>query len=430
MYQLSKIIVQFLAKIYLRRFKPTIIGVTGNAGKTSTKEIIGAVLGQYKKVRIGGGNLNNEVGLPFNVISGDADKYYENGGSLFFGIKTLFKAILGLFNSNYPKILVLEYGADHPGDIKKLVQVVRPHISVVTTVGDVPVHVEHFKDADAVAREKSELVRCLALQDFAVLNRDDERVFTMHEATQARMISYGFDERAKVQVSDFEYLSNEEGVPIGVTFKLHHESSFVPVHINGSLGKSQAWAAAGAAAVGLAMGINLVQISQALAYYHGPRGRLKILAGINNSHIVDDTYNASPASMSLALDVLKELPATRKIAVLGDMLELGGHTISAHRAIGQKSANIANIITCVGPRAKFIAESALETKLLSEEQVLTFETSEEAAQKLPALIRPHDLVLVKSSQGIRTEKIVKAIMADPSQAGKLLVRQSRKWLSK
>ncbi len=427
MYHISKTIVQFLAKIYLKRFQPTIIGVTGNAGKTSTKEMIGTVLGRYKKVRVGGGNLNNEIGLPFNIISDDAEEYYEKGGSLWFGIKVFIKALVGLFGS-YPEIVVLEYGADHPGDIKKLVGIVKPHISVVSTVGDVPVHVEYFKDADAVAREKSELVRCLGAEDYAVLNRDDARVFAMHEATNARMISYGFDERAKVRVSDFEYRSNEEGVPLGVTFKLHHEASFIPVHINGSLGRSQAWAAAGAAAAALAVGLNLVQISQAIEYYHGPKGRLKVLAGVNGSHIIDDTYNASPASMKLALNVLEDVPAVRKIAVLGDMLELGEHTIQAHEEIGKYAATVVDLLVCVGARAKFIGTAA--EPILGAEKIKTFETSEAAAAYMLEIVRQHDLILVKSSQGIRTEKIVKTLLVDPSQASKLLVRQSRKWLQK
>ncbi len=427
MYELSRIIVKTLAKMYLSRFNPTVVGVTGNAGKTSTKEMIGVVLGQYKKVRVGGGNLNNEIGLPFNVISNDADEYYEKGGSLVFGIKTFFKAVFGLLGTRYPEVLVLEYGADHPGDIKKLVDIVKPHIAVVTTVGDVPVHVEYFKDADGVAREKSELVRRLDADDFAVLNRDDTRVFAMHEATKARMLSYGFDERAKVRVSDFEYRSSEEGVPLGVTFKLHHEGSFIPVHINESLGRSQAWAAAGASAAALALGLNLVQISQALAHYRGPKGRLRVLKGVNGSHLIDDTYNASPASMRLALNVLEDLPAVRKIAILGDMLELGDHTIKAHEEIGTYTATVADLLICVGARAKFIASAAERT--MSKDKIMTFETSEEAATHLLDLIKPHDLILVKSSQGIRTEKIVKALLADPSQASQVLVRQSEKWLT-
>jgi UDP-N-acetylmuramoyl-tripeptide--D-alanyl-D-alanine ligase len=420
---------RFLAQLYLRRYHPTIIAVTGNAGKTSTKEAIGVVVGVHRRVRVSMGNLNNEFGVPLTIIGNWDKEYYEKGSSLWFWFKVLVIGyLLLIFKKNYPEVLILEYGADRPGDIKRLVQSYPPHIGVITTVGDVPVHVEHFKNTDSVAREKSELVQVLKPTDFAILNHDDERVFEMHKVTKARVFNYGFNEKAQVRVSDFEYRSNEEGEPQGVTFKLHYDSSFIPVYIDGSLGKSQAWAAASAAAVGVTMGLNLVQISQALTNYHGPKGRMKIIKGVNGSIIIDDTYNASPASTHLALDVLRDLPAIRKIAVLGDMLELGEHTIPAHRAVGAKVSSIVDTLVCVGSRAKFIAESA--SSLMSEEQIITFETSEEAANKIPDIIRRHDLILVKGSQGIRMEKITKAVMADSSQAKELLVRQSKSWLKK
>lgn len=428
MYTLSRIIVGTLAHLYIRRFNPLIIGVTGNAGKTSTKEAIGVVVGKIKKVRVAGGNLNNELGLPFNIISDAADEYYEKGGSLWFGIKSFFKALAGLFGSDYPDVLVLEYGADHPGDIQKLAGAYKPHISVVTAVGDVPVHIEFFKDANEVADEKSYLVRGLSVNDFAVLNHDDQRVLMMRPKTKAQVMTYGFDSSANIRASDLEYLSSEEGRPMGVSFKLNQNSNFVPVRIEGSLGKSQAWSAAAAAAVGVALGMNLVEISEALSRYHGPKGRLKIVDGIKNSHIIDDTYNASPASTRLALQVLCDVPSLRKIAVLGDMLELGDHTISAHKEVGKFASEIVDILVTVGARAKFMAEAAAVK--LSSDKIFSFETSAEAKLKVQELIKEHDLILVKGSQGIRMEKIVEEIMADPAHKKDLLVRQSRKWQKK
>jgi UDP-N-acetylmuramoyl-tripeptide--D-alanyl-D-alanine ligase len=428
MYKLSKIIAGALAQLYMRRFNPVIIGVTGNAGKTSAKEMIGAVVGKTKKVRIAKGNLNNEVGLPFNIISDDADEYYEKGGSLIFGIKTFFKALFGLLSSDYPEVLVLEYGADSPGDIRRLALAFKPHVSVLTTVGDVPVHVEFFKDADALADEKANLVRVLGAGDFAVLNHDDSRVLGMKSQTKARVSTYGFNNDAVVRASDVEYVSNEEGQPLGVTFKLNHGPTFVPVRVDGSLGKSQALTAAAAAAVGLALGMNLVEISEALHGHHSPNGRLKILKGIKHSNIIDDTYNASPASTRLALETLRDVPSLRKIAVLGDMLELGEYTEEAHKEIGRFAGENVNVLVCVGARAKFIAETASEK--LSPDNVFTYTTSEDAKLKVQDLIREHDLILVKGSQGIRMEKIVEEIVAEPQLKKDLLVRQSKKWTSK
>ncbi len=426
MYKLSQIIVEILAKLYLWRFNPQIIGVTGNVGKTSTKEAIGLVVGRVKKVRIGGGNLNNEVGLPFNIISDSADEYYEKGGSLIFGIKSFFKAIFGLFRHDYPEVLVLEYGADKPGDIKKLVSKYKPHISVVTAVGEVPVHVEYFSGPEAVAREKSKLVEALYSSDFAVLNFDDLSVLEMKEKTKAKVFTYGFGEGANIRISNFQFLiSNEK--PDGVSFKINYNDSFVPFKLNGSLGKSQGYAAAAAAAVGSIFCMNLVDISEALSEYHGPKGRLKILKGIKNSTIIDDTYNASPSSMHLALETLRDLPGTRRVAVLGDMLELGKYTIKAHQDAGNLAGSFIDLLICVGSRAKFIADSALNQ--MPKENIYRFETSDEAKLKIKELIKEGGLVLVKGSQGMRMEKIVEEIMAEPEIKKELLVRQSNKWLS-
>jgi UDP-N-acetylmuramoyl-tripeptide--D-alanyl-D-alanine ligase len=431
MYKLTQIVVETLAKIYLWRFNPQIIGITGNVGKTSTKEAIGLVVSKIKKVRVGGGNLNNEIGLPFNIISDSADEYYEKGGSLAFGIKSFFKAIIGFFNSNYPEVLVLEYGADRPGDIKKLSKRYKPHIGVVTAVGEVPVHVEYFSGPDAVAREKGRLIEALLISDFAVLNFDDLAVLEMKERTKAKVFTYGFGDGAMVQVSNLEPWI-ENGVPEGVGFKINYNDSFVPFKLSGSLGKSQGYASAAAAAVGAIFGMNLVDISEALSEYHGPKGRLKILKGIKNSVVIDDSYNASPLSTHLALETLRDLPGTRRIAVLGDMLELGKYTIKAHQDVGNMAGNFVNLLICVGSRAKFIADSAFNQ--MPAENIYRFETSDEAKLKVKELIKEGDLVLVKGSQGMRMEKIVEEIVADPP-AGRgtkkeLLVRQSKKWLSK
>ena len=424
-----------LAKLYLWKYKPMIIGVTGNAGKTSTKEMIGAVVNKYisakggsasggKKVRVAGGNLNNEIGLPLTILGSWDKEYYDRGSSLGFWFKVLIVGWWSLvIGQNYPEVLVLEYGADHPGDIKRLATKYKPHISVVTTVGDMPVHIEYFKNADVMANEKANLLSVLNPNDYAILNHDDHRVLNMKSKTKAQVLTYGFEPEATICASDFEYTSDTEGRPLGVTFKLNKDLSFVPVRINGSLGKSQAWSAAAATAVGSVLGMNLVQISETLHDYHGPKGRLKILRGIKNSNIIDDTYNASPASTRLALETLRDVPALRKIAVLGDMLELGEYSEKAHSDIGAFANGIVDILVCVGPCAKFIASAFMK-------EVFTFDTSNDAKLKVQELIHAHDLVLVKGSQGMRMEKIVEVIMADLENKKNLLVRQSYRWLSK
>ena len=443
-----------IAKMYLRRYKPQIVAITGNVGKTSTKEAIATVLSGFKKVRSSKGNLNNEFGVPLTILGDWADDYYEAGNALFFWIRVLVVSFLGLFfQRNYPEILVLEYGADKPGDIKRLADNFKPHIGVVTAVGEVPVHVEYFSGPEGVAKEKGYLVEALLVSGFAVLNFDDLAVLEMKEKTKAKVFTYGFGDGANIKISNFEFLTTarsravasmaiSNGRPEGVGFKMHYNDSFVPFKLSGSLGKSQSYAAAAAAAVGAILGINLVDISEALSEYHGPKGRLKILKGIKNSTIIDDTYNASPLSTHLALETLRDLPATRKVAILGDMLELGKYSIQAHQEIGNMAGSIVDLLICVGARAKFIADSATQGvnewssrrmtafNQMSRENIYRLDTSDEAKLKVKELIKEGDLILVKGSQGMRMEKVVEEIMAEPDKKRELLVRQGKKWLLK
>ena len=417
-----------IAKMYLWRFNPQIVAVTGSVGKTSTKEAIATVLSRIKRVRSGKGNLNNEFGVPLTIVGDWADDYYEAKNALFFWVRVLVVSFFGLFfQRNYPEILVLEYGADKPDDIKHLTAKFKPHVGVVTAVGEVPVHVEYFSGPEAVAKEKGRLIEMLSALDFAVLNFDDLAVLEMKEKTKAKVLTYGFGEGAMVRVSNLEPRI-ENGAPEGVNFKMNYSDSFVPFKLSGSLGKSQGYAAAAAAAVGVVFGMNLVDISEALSGYQGPKGRLKILQGIKNSIIIDDTYNASPSSIHLALETLRDLPGERKIVILGDMLELGKYSIQAHQEIGNLAGSFADILVCVGAKAKFIADSAFNQ--MPMENIHRFETSDEARLKVGELIKEGDLVLVKGSQGIRMEKIVEEIIAEPEHKKELLIRQGKKWLSK
>lgn len=430
MRNLFQTILRILAKLYIARYKPLIVAITGNTGKTSTKQAIMTVLKPYRRVRMSAGNLNNEWGVPLSILGDGGEEYYERGGTPGFWMKVFTQGIIGLFflPSKYPKILVLEYGADKPGDIAKLVHSFKPHVAVVTAIGEIPVHVEYFSGPQQLAEEKQKLIEYLNGNDYAVLNGDDSVVLEMREKTKAQVSTFGFAEGSAVQVSNFELQTEPSGEPRGVTFKLHYRGSFVPCRIDGSLGKSQAWSAGAAAAVGLIFGLNLVQISESLAQYHGPAGRLKVLKGIKGSFIIDDTYNASPASMHLALETLKSLPAKRKIVVLGDMLELGEYSERAHREAGNFAATAADILITVGQKAKFIAEAAGNQML--QEHILSFGNALEAGRKVQEIIQEGDAVLIKGSQGMRMEKVVEEIMAEPERKGTLLVRQSKKWLNK
>ena len=411
---------RILAQATLWRYKPCIIGVTGSVGKTSTKEAIFTVLRRKFTVRRNIKNYNNELGVPLTILD------EETGGRSFWHwLKVFLVGFFGIFyTKNYPEVLVLEMGADRIGDISYLTSFVKCYIGVVTAIGEIPVHVEFFQSVSQVAREKSNLVRSLDKDGWAVLNFDDERVRIMANQTRARIFSYGFSENVDLRASNFEQYT-EDPNEVVMSFKVDYGGNTVPIRLRNILGRQQVYAVLAAVAVGLISKINLVEITQALKDYQPLPGRLRFIKGIKNSLILDDTYNASPSAMLAALDVLRVIPG-RKIAALGDMLELGAFTEEAHRQVGAEVAKTADMLLAVGERAIFLADEA-RINGMSADKVSYFVSSQGAGRFLQDSIREGDIILVKGSQGVRMEKIVKEIMAEPERAEELLVRQEAEW---
>ncbi|MEK9173126.1 MAG: UDP-N-acetylmuramoyl-tripeptide--D-alanyl-D-alanine ligase [Patescibacteria group bacterium] len=399
-----------LAELTIWRFRPGIIGVTGSVGKTSTKMAIATILSSERDIRFASGNFNNEIGLPFTIISSESKI-----GGVFFWFKILVFAAFNLLapkkwmRQRYPELLILEYAADNPGDIKYLLGVARPNISVITAIGDIPVHVEFFTGPEEVAREKARLIEYLPAAGFAVLNYDDETVMNLKDRTRAHIMTFGFGKGADVRISNFETRAEGER-PIGISFKLEYGGSFVPVRLAGVFGKTQAYAAASGACVGLIFGMNLVKISEALKNYRPASGRMELMAGIKYTHILNDSYNASPLSMHAALDTLVDLPASRRVAILGDMTEIGKYTLEAHEKIGRIASNSVDVLVTIGPRAKFIAEAARKNGL-RKNNIYVFDRVEDALKPVQNLIRKGDLILIKASHIMQLEKMVEEIKA-------------------
>ncbi len=420
-------ILAFWARLYLARFKPRIVAITGNTGKTTTKEAIAAVLRTHKRVRASAGNLNNELGVPLAILGERGQEYYQIGGGVNFWLGVLIAAPLGLFAmKDYPEILVLEYGADKPGDIARLAKAFPPHVGVITQIGQVPVHVEFFASPEHLAQEKMQLIRHLQPSDHAVLNYDDQTVLDMKSHTAAQVHTFGMGEGADVRAGDVK-TRLDGNTPLGISADLIVAGHAMPLVVNGTLGGGIASACAAAVAVGQIFTIGLADAVQALSRMRPPAGRMRILRGIKDTVIIDDTYNASPAAMHLAIDTVRALPG-RKVFVLGDMLELGEHTPAAHQAVSTLAASVCQELVCVGERTRFIADAA--GNQMPAERIHWFHDSDEAKIKVQELLQPGDVVLVKGSQGKRMERVVKEIMAEPDRAGELLVRQSKKWLNK
>lgn len=411
--KITKKILEAAAGWVLRVYKPVVIVITGSAGKTSTKEAVSTVLERHWKIRKTERNLNTELGVPLTIIGAEIESYRVSFTTVTRGIAEALCLIV-FRQKTFPQALVLELGADRPGDIKSFMRWIKPTISVVTSVGEIPVHVEYYSGPQEVAQEKSWIVKKTRKDGYAILNRDDEVVYEMKEKTKANVITFGFAEEADFRIAEYGFREN------GIGFKLFHKGTFVPIRLNNCFGKPAAYAAAAASAVGVAMGLNLVEIADALLGYQPPPGRMRLLGGVKGTRIIDDTYNASPSAMHAALETLDQISSKRKIAVLGDMREIGKYSYEAHETVGFFAAGICDYIFTVGDSAKIIQEGARK-KGFDEKRMMHFNESVEAGSKLQEILESGDLVLVKGSRAMRMEKIVEEIMAEPERAKELLV---------
>lgn len=402
--------INVLSRLVLWKYKPTVIGITGSVGKTSSKEAVFAAISSSFRARRSQGNFNNEFGVPFTILGVSSP-----GKNPFKWIWVLCKAfILFVLPVRYPEVLVLEMGADRPGDIEYLAQIAKPHIAVVTAVG--PSHLEYFKKVEKIAQEKSKLVTALQNDGVAVLNFDDELVQGMSVKHKGKVLFYGMDRDADIFATDVRYKST------GTIFKVHYAGNVVPVSLLSSLGKPNIYAALAAIAVGISLGMNLVDIAKGLESYRSERGRLRIMPGVKKTILIDDSYNSAPASSVAAIEVLKLVAGKRKIAVLGDMAELGEYTEDGHRTVGAAVVDAGvNILVTVGPKAKFIADQAKQMGF-PEKRIVEYVSSESAQKPVENLIEPGDAILIKGSRSMRMEKIVKEIMSQPHLADKLLVK--------
>jgi UDP-N-acetylmuramoyl-tripeptide--D-alanyl-D-alanine ligase len=409
------VILRMEASLVLKRHKPYIIGVTGSVGKTSTKEAIWVLLKQFYDVRKSPKTYNSSIGLPLTVLN------LPNAWHSPYGwTKNLIVGFTRIFSrAKYPELLVLEMGVDRPGDFDQMLAWVKPDIAVVTPIGDVPPHVEFFEGPDGVAEEKVKLVKNIKTTGHVILNSDDKRVYSMRKVSSGQVHTYGFGSSAVIQGQAYKLLV-KQGMPSGISFKIEAGGKTVPIRIEGVLGTQHATALLAATAVGLVKGLNLLEISEGLEKYQSPPGRLSLIAGKKKSLIIDDSYNSSPLAAYAALDLIRKIQGHRKIAVMGDMLEIGKFTIDSHRDVGAHAAGAVDIVIAVGVRAKFMETS-------NAKFFRWFATSGEAADFLEEFIEANDLILIKGSQGVRMEKIVRKLMLDPGTAHEKLVRQEDYW---
>lgn len=420
----------FIAKLILRRHDPRIIAVTGSVGKTSTKDAIYTVLKAGGSVRKSEKSFNSELGVPLSIIGAESgwNNFFAWFGIIAKGVRQIFSPI-----GTYPKTLVLEVGADRPGDISTMAKWLKPHVAVITRLPDVPVHIEFFPNLQSVIDEKISLAKYLRREGTLVLNADDYRVLEVKEKMHARTVTFGKNPIADIRASNVQLLApgntGGELSPGGLAFKLEFDGKSLPVILPNIYAESFLSVALAALSVAHISGENMIVAIGEIASYQTPPGRAHLIAGMHDTVLIDDTYNSSPAACEAGLQMLKDIPfGKRKIAVIGDMLELGKHTIPAHRSIGALAKESASILVTVGLRAKECAEGA-RLAGMSEKKIRVEDDALSAAEYVRGIMKKGDIILIKGSQGMRMERTVKALMAEPELAGELLVRQEPEWLS-
>jgi len=363
---------QDIARFWRRKHNLHVIGITGSVGKTTTKELIAEVLSLRFRVLKNPGNLNNEIGLPL----------------------TLLRLSPG------HQVAVLEMGFYIQGEISFLCDLALPQIGVITNIGTV--HAERAGSQETIAKGKAELVQALppAPEGVAILNYDDPWVRPMAEQTRANVFYYGLDPRADLWADNIESLGLK-----GVRFQLHFQNEVLHVRIP-LIGRHSVHTALRAAAVGLVEGMTWGEIITGLRQSHSQL-RLVVVHTDTDALLIDDSYNASPESTLAALNLLEEIEG-RKVAVLGDMLELGPYEQEGHEIVGRRAAEVANMLVTVGTLGKMIAEAACKSGL-PEEAIISCDDVPQAIEVLQKNLVQGDVALIKGSHGLRMDRIAAAL---------------------
>ena len=366
---------QEIARFWRRKLNIKVVGITGSVGKSTTKEIISGVLSQHYHTIKNPGNFNNEIGLPMTILRmGEGHQ-----------------------------AAVLEMGFYIPGEIKLLCDIAKPDIGVVTNIGTV--HAERAGSRETIARGKAELLEALPPkpEGYAILNYDDPLVREMHKYTKANVFYYGLNPAADIWADEIESYGLE-----GIRFAFHYKGEKLNVRVP-LIGRHSVHTALRSASVGLVMGLNWGEIIVGLRRSHSQL-RMAAVHSDSGALILDDTYNASPESTLAALNLLEELDGYR-IAVLGDMLELGQYEDEGHEKVGVRAAGICDELVLVGDLINITQKAAISNGM-PENKIHTFKNTLQAAEFLKTRIKMGDVILVKGSHGLRMDRIVAALEAE------------------
>jgi len=400
-----------LAKTVLMERRPFIIGITGSVGKTSTKEAVNAVLKEEygDEVRTSSGNLNTEIGLPLTILG------YEKLPNKFLWPLFLFLAWIKTFQSSYPKYLVLEMGVDKPGDMEYFMEFVEPSISIVTAL--TPAHMANFTSLEKMQQEKLKIFDNQNSLNIKIYNGDDE-YFKQNKVANGLMYSIS-DRDSDCFTTNINITKN------GNKYFVFCGPDKLSIH-NKLLGKPMISSQLAAIGVGKYLKIENKKIEKAINSLSPVNGRMKILSGKNGMTILDDTYNSSPAAVKAALDTVFEIKYEgRKVAILGNMNELGDLEKESHIEIAKYAKNKVDLCVFVGQNADIMLKSH------GEENALAYKDRDSLISDIDRVVESGDLVFVKASQNNNYfEEVVKQLLYASIDPEKNLVRQDNFWLSK
>ena len=414
-------VLKWLAKRRLHNFKGKIIAVTGSIGKTSTKEAIFKVLNSNFKVKRSKKSMNSEFGLLLTIL--DVDTGFSSAPKWTYN---LFKAFIHSFIKDHSDVLLLEMGVDKPGDMDFLLSIVKPDVAVFTNVSTVHMAEGQFKTLEDVFEEKLKLTLAVKEGGTILLNLDDELVQTLcKRCPKRRVLSYGKNKDANYKIS------NVKNDIDGVSFALENKDNKYQID-SSILGEHQAYVLTPAFIIGQLFEIPVENILDSLKRYYLPPGRMSVIEGADGEKIIDSSYNSSPEALIESLKLLSQIskPTNRKVAVLGQMNELGEQSVELHKSVGEIVPKHADILIAVAGDSKYFAESAKD-KGMNEKNIYICKNVKEAIDVYKEIVSINDILLVKGSQNkVRLERFVKEFMAFPEDSHKILARQEKTWLKK
>lgn len=412
---ISRILARSVTTFFLHNPHIKLVAVVGSVGKTTTKSTLVNVLNSSYKVRTNRGNFNAEFSAPLEILGVDSP---QNPRSVWNWLSVLGRARRAARRQHDIDVVVQEFGIDHPGEMAAFGRYIRPDITIVTAIA--PEHMEFFGSLETVAREEFALAE---YSEKVIYNRDDIRPEFVDFADCGQIISYGTEPGADYQMAIGKFTSGK-----GYRCQLIHADQTSRPFIIPVVGVHQLRVAGGAAAVALELGLDIECVMTMLENFTPVSGRMNILPGINDATIIDDSYNASPLAVKSALTTLYQLPAKTKIAVLGDMNELGEIAADEHAAVGAlcDPKQLDHVITVGRLAEQFLAPVARQNGCT----VTSFAKATDAAKLLARLANKDTTFLFKGSQGgIYLEEAIKPLLKNPADRQKL-VRQSDAWLEK